>query len=117
MKTRRIRKRRGGNNDLLAVQKDGMALKTVEHKDQHVVMEAVKQNGLALEYVKEQTEEINLEAIKQNWKSIKHVKEPNEEIYLIAMKQNTMAFQFVPKEMRTKEETPGPRLGQKSRPL
>ena len=53
MKTRRIRKRRGGNNDLLAVQKDGMALKTVEHKDQHVVMEAVKQNGFALQFAGE----------------------------------------------------------------
>ena len=52
MKTRRVRKR-GGNNDVLAVQKDGMALKTIESKDPHVVLEAVKQNGLALQFAGE----------------------------------------------------------------
>ena len=50
MKTRR--KQKGGNKDLLAVQKDGMALEHV-HKTEAVVLEAVKQNGLALQFAGE----------------------------------------------------------------
>jgi len=44
-----MKTRRGGNKDLLAVQKDGMALAHV-HKTYEVVLAAVKQNGLALQF-------------------------------------------------------------------
>ena len=52
--------------DLVAVQRNGLALKYVEDQTPEICLAAVQENGHALKYVKVQTPEICMAAVQQN---------------------------------------------------
>ena len=83
------------NDDLLMVQKNGLALEYVKKQTEEICLAAVKKTGYVLEYVIEQTEEICLAAIKHTKFALKWVKEQTPEICLAAVKQNPDALQYV----------------------
>lgn len=82
MKTRH-RRNKGGNKDLLAVQKDGLALEHV-YKTDAIVLEAVKQNGLALQFAGEYQD--------------------NEWVVRHAIQQNTAAFEYASSRLKDDKE-------------
>ena len=56
---------------------------------------AVERNGNALRYVKEQTEAVCLKAVKQNGDALQYVKEQTEAVCLTAVKNDSYALQYV----------------------
>jgi len=107
MKTRRVRKR-GGNNDVLAVQKDGMALKTIESKDPHVVLEAVKQNGLALQFAGEyqDNEWIVRHAIHENVDAFEYASSrlKDDKDFVIDILSHGASLEFVSERLKDDKE-------------
>jgi hypothetical protein len=67
-----MKTRRGGNKDLLALQKDGMALQHLS-KSYENVLAAVKQNGLALQFVPDSMKDSMVHALHQNIAAFEYV--------------------------------------------
>jgi hypothetical protein len=114
---------------LVAVQKDGLALKYVSAEKQtpELCLAALKNNGLALYYVhnktpeiclaavksggnsiifmddKDITPELCLEAVKSTGSSLQYIKEPTYDMCLAAVKQWGLSIKYVPAEHRTTE--------------
>ena len=72
---------------LIAVQRDGWALRLVKEQTEALCLAAVQQNGWALRYVKKQTEVICLAAVQQDGLALQHVKDQTEAICLAAVQQ------------------------------
>ena len=85
---------------LVAVKRDGLALRFVKNQTPEMCLIAVKRNGHALRYVINQTLEICLAAVKENGHALRSVKDQTPEICLEAVKEDGLAFKWV------KDQTP-----------
>ena len=115
MKTkRRIRRKRtkkGGSkeSDIEIVKKNGLALQTVEHKeDRDVVLAAVKQNGMALDFagIWKDDEEIVSSAVQKNGMALQFASERlknTKEVTTLAVNSNPYAFEFASDELKDDE--------------
>ena len=101
-----MKTRRGGNKDLLAVQKDGMALAHV-HKTYEVVLAAVKQNGLALQFAGDfQDEWIVRHAIHQNVAAFEYASrfKDDKEFVLEVLTRDPALLEFVSDRLKDDKE-------------
>jgi len=108
---RRKKTKKGGSkeSDIEIVKKNGLALQTVEHKeDRDVVLTAVKQNGMALDFAGpwKDDEEIVSSAVEKNGMALQFASKRlknTKKVTSLAVNSNPYAFQFASDELKDDE--------------
>jgi hypothetical protein len=99
---------------IMAVEKNGLALRHVRHKAPEVCLAAVKQNGMALGYIEKQNSKfqhiravdldpILMEAVSQNGMALGFVQDKIPDLCKMAVEKSPMALMYVPEYNKTKE--------------
>jgi hypothetical protein len=79
----------------LAVQQDGYAIQFIANPSEGIKKLAVQKNGLAIHYIKNPSEEIQKLAVQNYGFAIRFIANPSEEIQKLAVQKNGDAIRFI----------------------